>query len=107
MSRYVALTMIASSLCLAPLAAAAKDDDKCTIATKGDNPVVQACQKGGRKQAKQTMKELTKAAKAKKMENVECDACHKDPGNNDFALKKDAVDRFAEMLKTVGGAAAK
>jgi hypothetical protein len=105
MSRYAAFVLTAGCLALPWFAHAGQGDDACTIATKGDNPVVAACHKGGRKEAKQTMKELTKAAKAKKMEHVECDDCHKDPDKPDFTLKQGAQDRFAEMLKIAGTAA--
>jgi hypothetical protein len=107
MSRYSPLVLAAGCLALPWLAHAAKGEEKCTIATKGDNPVVLACQKGGIKQAKQAMKELTAKAKDKGMKKVACDDCHKDPGKPDLTLKPDAQDRFAEMLKLVGGAAAK
>ena len=109
MFRHVCLTLIAGALSLTWLCAAraAKDDDRCTIALKGDSPVVEACQKGGIKLAKRTMQDLKKAAKAKKMAKIDCDDCHKDAGNESFALAKDARDRFAEMLKLVGWTAAK
>jgi hypothetical protein len=109
MLRQLSLTLIAGALALSSLAvsrAAAADDNKCTIATKGDSPVVEACQQGGIKRAKRVMQDLKKAAKAKKMTKVDCDDCHKDAPNNDFALGKDARDRFAEMLKVVGWTAA-
>jgi|SRR4051794_23261943 hypothetical protein len=102
MLRYVTWTLVAGFLCLLPIAVSAKGDDRCTIATKGDNPVVKSCQGGGRKAAKQTMKDLTKAAKQKKMAKVDCDDCHKDPDSDDFTLKPDAPDRFNQMLKLVG-----
>jgi hypothetical protein len=35
---------------------------------------------------------------------VECDDCHKDPTGDNFALAKDAPERFKEMLKAASEA---
>ena len=59
-------------LTITPGTARAADANKCTIATKDDNPVVQACKDGGIKKAKATMKNMQKSAKEKGMK-VECD----------------------------------
>ena len=70
-------------------------DPKCTIALKGENPVVKACTKGGIKEAKKTMKAMVKVAKdaGKKWE---CDSCHKN--EEDWKLTADGEKLFKEML---------
>jgi hypothetical protein len=105
MSRYLPLALFAGLVLTSTAAGWAKGDDTCTVATKGDSPVAKACAKGGVKEAKRTMKDMAKAAKKAGMEKVECDDCHKSPGDDDFTLKSDARDRFAQMLKLAGGAA--
>ena len=69
--------------------------DKCTIATKGDNAVVKACEKGGVKEAKKTMKAMVKTAKDKG-KKWECDSCHKN--EEDWALNGDGEKLFKELL---------
>jgi hypothetical protein len=76
------------------------DDDKCTIALKGDNDVVKACKEGGIKRAKATMKAMQKAGKAKGMK-VDCDNCHKDEANGNWTLTKNAEDDFKKLLATI------
>src|SRR4051812_48461628 len=63
------------------------DDNKCTIATKGDSDVAKACKEGGIKRAKATMKAMQKAAKDKGMK-TECDGCHKSPDSSNWTLKR-------------------
>ncbi len=69
-------------------------DGKCTIAIKGDGPVVQACAKGGRAEAKKLMKDLVKQAKANG-KKFTCDGCHKDLDN--YELTKNAVDEYKKL----------
>ena len=76
------------------VAGAAADEGKCTIATKGDNAVVQACNKGGRAEAKKMMKEMVKQAKAAG-QKFTCDGCHKDLDN--YELTKNAADDFKKL----------
>ena len=53
MSRHFYGAMIAGLLSLTWMTASSRaDDNKCTIATKGDNVVVKACKEGGVKKAK-------------------------------------------------------
>jgi ABC-type sugar transport system substrate-binding protein len=77
----------------APAARAA--DDKCTIATKGDNEVVKACAKGGIKEAKKTMKAMVKVAKDKG-KKMDCDSCHKN--EEDWKLNGDGEKLFKDLL---------
>jgi hypothetical protein len=98
MSRYFFGAMFAGLLSLTWLTATSRADDKCTIATKGDNVVVSACKKGGIKAAKAEMKKLQKAAKDKGMK-VECDDCHKDESAGNWTLNKEAEDKFKKMLE--------
>src|SRR5947207_14866299 len=99
MSRYFQGAMFAGLLSVTWLTATSRaDDNKCTIATKGDNAVVKACKEGGIKKAKATMKSLQKAAKDKGMK-VECDDCHKDESAGNWTLNKDAEDKFKKMLE--------
>jgi len=91
--------MLVSSLLVAVVcglgAAAFADDEKCTIATKGDSPTAKACATGGRKEARKTMKELVKAAKEKGTKFT-CDSCHKDLEK--FELTPTARDDFKKLL---------
>ncbi len=73
----------------------AAEGNKCTIATKGDSPVAQACAKGGVKLAKATMKELVKTAKDNGVK-FDCDECHKN--EETFELADDARDNFKKLL---------
>jgi hypothetical protein len=99
MSRYFYGALFAGLLSLTFMTASSRaaDDNKCTIAVKGDNAVVKACKEGGIKKAKAAMKELQKSAKAKGMK-AECDDCHKDESAGNWALKPDAEDKFKKML---------
>jgi hypothetical protein len=85
----VSLTAI---LFAAGSAVAAND---CTIAKKGDNGVVKACEKGGIKEAKKTMKAMVKVAKDKG-KKWECDSCHKN--EEDWKLTDDGEKLFKELL---------
>jgi hypothetical protein len=71
------------------------DDNACTIATKGDSLVAQACKKGGRKEAAATMKSLVNAAKAKGTP-FKCGACHEDLDT--YVLKTTASEDFKKLL---------
>jgi hypothetical protein len=71
------------------------DDNKCTIATKGDSPTAKACAEGGKKAAAKQMKVLVKTAKAKDVKFV-CDDCHKN--NDDYALTDNARKDFEKLL---------
>jgi len=79
---------------LAPVAARADDAGKCTIATKGDSPTAKACARGGRAEAKKTMKEMVKQAKANG-QKFTCDGCHKDLESYD--LTANARDDFKKL----------
>jgi hypothetical protein len=85
-------------LCLAGGAAA--DSAKCTVATKGDSPVAQACARGGRAEAKKVMKGAVKAAKDNGGKFT-CDNCHK--SLETFELKPNARDDFKKLLEQAGG----
>jgi len=76
-------------------AAGGADSGPCTVATKGDSPVAQACQKGGRPAAEETMKGMVKTAKAKGVA-YKCVACHEDMDS--FKLKSNAGDDFKKLL---------
>jgi hypothetical protein len=88
-------TLALTALFLAPLTAAAEDEGPCKVATKGDSPIAQACQKGGRAAAEDTMKSMVKAAKAKGVA-FKCVACHEDMDS--FKLKSNAGDDFKKLL---------
>ncbi|SRR6266478_536892 len=74
--------------------ASAKDDAKCTIATKGDSPTAKACAKGGRAEAKKIMKEMVNKAKANK-EKFTCEQCHKDLDS--YELTKNGEEDFKKL----------
>jgi hypothetical protein len=98
MSRYFYGAMFAGLLSLTWLTASSRAaDDKCTIATKGDNAVVKACKEGGIKKAKAAMKTLQKTGKDKGVK-FECDDCHKDESAGNWTLKPDAEDKFKKLL---------
>jgi hypothetical protein len=70
--------------------------EPCKLATKGDNPVVRACNQGGIHAAKTAMKELTKQAKSGGVK-LDCDDCHK--SDSDFSqLTGEAKDKFKQLL---------
>ena len=71
-------------------------DDKCTIATKGDSAVKKACDEGGIKRAKATMKAMQKLGKEKGLK-FECDDCHKDESAGNWTLNKDAEEKFKKL----------
>jgi hypothetical protein len=73
----------------------ASADDKCTIATKGDSPTAKACAKGGRPEAKKTMKEMVKTAKGNGA-TFTCEGCHKDLDS--YELTKNARDDFPKLV---------
>jgi len=89
------LTGISLALFLSAPGLAFADDNACTIATKGDSPIAQACKKGGRKEAAATMKSLVNAAKAKGTP-FKCGACHDDLDS--YVLKANAGDDFKKLL---------
>jgi hypothetical protein len=74
----------------------AQDENKCKLATKPDGPVGKACAEGGMKKAKQTMKELVKAAKAGGVK-FDCDDCHKDDAKYEI-LTDDGKEKFKKLL---------
>jgi hypothetical protein len=73
----------------------AAEGNKCTIATKGDSPVAQACAQGGVKLAKAKMKELVKTAKDNGVK-FDCDKCHKN--QETFELADGARDNIKKLL---------
>ncbi len=81
--------------------ASAADKNDCTIAKKGDNEVVKACEAGGIKRAKTVMKSMTKVAKAGGMK-TDCDSCHKN--EEDWKLTDNAEADFKKMLEIVAKA---
>lgn len=85
----------ATSLSLGGAGIARAEDNKCTLATKGDSPTKQACEKGGRKEAAKQMKAMVKTAKGKGVVFV-CDDCHKN--NDDYALTDNATKDFEKLL---------
>jgi hypothetical protein len=96
MTRFSAKFSLAFLLALAiGTGAAVAGDDKCTIATKGDSPTAKACAKGGRAEAKKTMKEMVKVAKANGAKFT-CEGCHKDLDN--YELTSNARDDYAKLV---------
>ena len=97
MSRmFTTAALSLTALVFAAGSAIAADAGKCTIAKKGDdNPVAKACETGGIKEAKKTMKAMVKVAKDKG-KKMECDACHKN--EEDWKLSDDAEKNFKDLL---------
>src|SRR3954447_13492411 len=75
-------------------------DVPCTVATKGNSPVAQACAKGGRAEAKKVMKAAVKTAK-NKGGKFDCDDCHKDTDN--FERNPNAGDGYKTLMPLAGG----
>jgi len=72
----------------------------CTIAVKGDSPVLRACKEGGIDRAKATMKRMLGQARGKqKGRHFACDDCHQD--EESWKLSDDARARFKELLAIV------
>ena len=66
----------------------------CTVATKGQGSVVQACAAGGRVEAKRLMKTMVKEAKTRGVK-VTCDGCHHDLDS--YALTEHAREDFEQL----------
>lgn len=96
MLRGTLLTGILGALLLVGGNGFAEGDAKCTIATKGDSPVVKACQEGGLKAAKKVMKDMVKAAKTNGTK-FECDDCHKD-ADGKYELTIDGKEKFQKLI---------
>jgi ABC-type sugar transport system substrate-binding protein len=92
---FVSAAALGGFIATSAPATRAADSDKCSIATKGDNPVVKACAKGGIKEAKKTMKAMVKVAKDKG-KKLECDNCHE--GDENWKLTKDSEKLFKDLL---------
>jgi hypothetical protein len=90
------MTRSITVVCLTIWAGAALANEDCTVATKGDSPVAQACKEGGRDAAKKRMKELVKAAN-KAGGEFKCPQCHKDMKS--YELKDNAKDDFKKLLE--------
>lgn len=95
MSRMFTTAAVTLTAILFAAGSAIAADAACTIAKKGDNPVVKACEKGGIKEAKKTMKAMVKVAKDKG-KKMECDACHKN--EEDWKLTDDGEKQFKDLL---------
>jgi RNA polymerase sigma factor (sigma-70 family) len=66
----------------------------CTVATKGQGIVVQACAAGGRVEARKLMKAMVKEAKTRGVK-VTCDGCHHDLDS--YALTEHAREDFEKL----------
>ena len=78
---------------------AARAEDKCKIAVKGDSPIAVACKKGGQQAAAKQMKALVKAAKVHGTV-FKCDHCHEDMTS--YKLTDDAKKDFPKLLEAAG-----
>ena len=95
MTRFVLMTLFAGMLGTATLCGLAwAGDAKCKLAIDGDSPTAKACAKGGRAEAKKTMKKMVADAKAKG-EKYTCEGCHKDLDN--YELTKNGKDDFKKL----------
>jgi hypothetical protein len=98
MLRFFSGSLLAGLLTLTLFTATSRaDGDKCTIAIKDKNAVVDACKEGGIKKAKSVMKAMQKAGKAKGLK-FECDDCHNDEAAGNWKLKSDAEEKFKKLL---------
>lgn len=97
----LSLSLALGSAVLLRSSRAAAGDEKCTIAVKGGSPVARACAKGGRKEARNVMKTMVTAAKAKGV-NHSCENCHQDATTNNYELTKDALENFKKLQAASG-----
>jgi hypothetical protein len=98
MLRFLCTSLLAGLLTVTVYSATSRaDGDKCTIATKDKNAVVDACKEGGIKKAKSAMKAMQKKGKEKGLK-FECDECHKDESAGNWTLKDGAEKKFKELL---------
>jgi hypothetical protein len=74
--------------------ALAGDSAKCTIATSGASSPAKACAKGGRAEAKKTMKAMVAEAKVRG-HKFSCDGCHKDLET--YELTKSAKEDLKQL----------
>ncbi len=101
MSRFLCSALLTAALSFTLATARAQDDkNKCTIAIKGDGDVKKACDAGGIKRAKAVMKAQVKLGKDKGIKH-ECDDCHKDEANGNWALTKDGQEKFDKLLAAI------
>ena len=71
--------------------------DPCTVAVGGSGIIDKACEKGGIKEAKITMKSMVKKAKKSGMK-IDCDSCHKD--EKDWSqFVPDVKEKFQALLE--------
>jgi hypothetical protein len=89
------VTLALAALAAPAAPAHADENEKCTVAIKGDSPIAKACQEGGVRLAKRRMKELVRTAREKGMVN-ECGDCHNRPDN--WTLTKGATDKFRRLI---------
>ena len=97
MLRFFCTALAAGCLMTGFTATSRAADEKCTIALKGDNDVVKACNEGGIKKAKAAMKAMQKRGKDAGLK-FECDDCHKDESAGNWTLNKDAEEKFKKLL---------
>jgi hypothetical protein len=101
MSRLTRIVLVVGFLGIAAVGgfAMAGDAAKCTIATSGDSETAKACAKGGRPEAKKTMKKMVADAKGKG-QKFTCEGCHKDLDN--YELTKNGKEDFKKLQAVVG-----
>ena len=92
---FFALGLATFAFAASHKARAATDDNKCTIATKGDSPTAKACAHGGRKEAVKVMKEMVKKAKAKGVKFT-CDDCH--ANMDDYKLTDNGTKDYDKLI---------
>ncbi len=94
MTRFALMTLLAGFLGTATISGFALAGDKCTVATSGDTEPAKACAKGGRAEAKKTMKKMVADAKANG-QKFTCEGCHKDLDS--YELTKNAKDDYKKL----------
>ena len=97
-ARFLVRVLFAVCLASSTVGPAARtalaDDAKCTVATKGGSAPAKACARGGRPEARKTMKEMVAVAKANG-QKFTCDGCHKDLDS--YALTPNAREDFRKL----------
>jgi len=77
-------------------ASSGAESERCTIATRSDSVIRDACDRGGREEASRTMRQIVKQAYKRGIADYKCTRCHQDLEAYD--LRENARDDLARIL---------
>lgn len=92
----VFVALLGAAFAINPGGAVADAANGCKLAKDKSTPIGKACAEGGIPKAKQAMKDMIKAGKAKGVK-FDCDDCHKGDDNYD-QLTEDGKEKFKKLL---------